>query len=811
MRTLLFALPILFFAEAVTANDAVKLRAGEHATYSRIVIPESSGWTVSSEGRDVVILFDSGTWEFDISDLTDKQKAHRAETARLEDRDGQTALIVSLNCNCSVETSPFSENGALIDIYDAPGATAVTLRAKPGTEIPVTTPAPQQQVAQAEDQSAPQPTVLVEETKTADAQPEGTQAANIVDQSQPDLVVPVAPLSASLETKRDAQLETQLSETLTPSPTARKRDDNSGPPDDLLAARDRMIALLAEARARGVVELKDTPEGEKIARANDPSAEDEEGAEEEARAVCFDAATLADLPGDSRSYEALMNLRKEYENSEEESDRLRLARDVAFAYLRIGFFEEASAIAMSEYAFEDPLLKIAAGLAEIGGAAKADAETIFDAYTHCGPPFEVLNAAIAARDGIEYRGDLGRRQFNALNSMMRSMRGPLAELFALNAIDNDQPANLRRFYEIATRARAPETNDAIALIENALSDVPDDDIEAIEPILEIAQIPGPMQTRALGELAALYERNAEIAYEGFLEDLAAEKTKRSGRRADARASFAGARALAISGRVGESVDLLVKAGTSFSAARLPARQLARSVIMDALASNDQLIQLVAIDAFLRHAEFLSRDVNGDDSINVAVARKLADLGLNKLTDDVIAAAHNTNKNPEHLIVRAQALLNAGDAPAAQDLAAKQSRYLDAVIVALKAAERLGESASVKKTVAKAIKDGEVTVDFADAAWRAGEWELAAAAYALIESDDVGVAERYALAAMMSGADEIPESALESLQADPASLATIEHMYAPPPTFVHGNLDTVAAYSDGVADEMARIRERLSNE
>ena len=807
MRTLLFALPILFFAEAVTANDAVKLRAGEHANYSRIVIPESTGWTVSSEGRNVVFLFAPGSASFDISDLTDKQKAHRADTARLEQRGGQTALVISLNCNCTVETSPFSESGALIDIFDAPGATAVSLRAKPGTELPEPATETEQPVVQSEPQPTAQPTVLVEETKTATSQIESEAA----DEAKPDLVIPTAPLSASLETKREAQLETQLNDTLTPSPTARKRDDNSGPPDDLLAARDRMIALLAEARARGVVELKDTPEGEKIARANDPSAEDEEDAEAEARAVCFDAATFADLPGDSRSYEALMNLRKEYENSEEESDRRRLARDVAFAYLRIGFFEEASAIAMSEYAFEDPLLKIAAGLAEIGGAAKADAETIFSGYTHCGPPFEVLNAAIAARDGIEYRGDLGRRQFNALNSMMRSMRGPLAELFALNAIDNDQPANLRRFYEIATRARAPETNDAIALIENALSDIPADDIEAIEPILEIAQIPGPMQTRALGELAALYERNAEIAYEGFLEDLAAEKTKRSGRRADARASFAGARALAISGRVGESVDLLVKAGTSFSAARLPARQLARSVIMDALASNDQLIQLVAIDAFLRHAEFLSRDVNGDDSINVAVARKLADLGLNKLTDDVIAAAHNTNKNPEHLIVRAQALLNAGDAPAAQDLAAKQSRYLDAVIVALKAAERLGESASVKETVAKAIKDGEVTVDFADAAWRAGEWELAAAAYAMIESDDVGVAERYALAAMMSGADEIPESALELLQVNPASLATIEHMYAPPPTFAHGNLDTVAAYSDGIADEMARIRERLSNE
>ena len=115
---------------------------------------------------------------------------------------------------------------------------------------------------------------------------------------------------------------------------------------------------------------------------------------------------------------------------------------------------------------------------------------------------------------------------------------------------------------------APELTPALAVIEAALPAHASSEPGVIdEPLLEIAQTPGPMQARALGEIAAQYENDATIAYEGFLEDLTAQKSEISGKHGDARASIAGAKALASAGRVVESIDLLAKVASSSGAAR----------------------------------------------------------------------------------------------------------------------------------------------------------------------------------------------------------------------------------------------------
>ena len=795
MRAPLFFIAMIAGVNAATAEDTIKLRAGEHADYSRVVIPDlGQQWRVSATGREVEVIFSGETPEFDLSDLTEKHKAHRVRAAKLSMRGEQRVLSMTLACDCSVNAAQNYSKAIIIDIFD--GKPTIATPARPD----VATASAEINVAEERATAAsPQPDVAAES--------DGNNAAN-------DSVAAVAPQpGAPTILVRDNMAEVTTGEIATDQASQKPT------PENLAAARDRMIALLAEARARGVVQIKNGSGGENVLNANsqtensaaveDAASKPADGAPEET-VTCIDPARFSDRPQEGRDYAKIIALREETEKAVGE-ERFSAGRELAAAYLRIGFFDEASAVALSTANGQDGELMLAAALAEIAGATKANAAKTISRYAECGPTYEMLHAALLAKNGAEYAAGLSDLQINALNAMMRSLRGPIAEIFALNAVDHDETALLTRYYEIASRARAPELTPALAIIEAALPDASTEPGVIDEPLMTIAQTPGPMQMRALGELAAQYENDATIAYEGFLEDLTAQKSEISGSRSDARASFAGAKALASAGRIVEGIDLLANVASSTGTARGVARSLAQSILMDALAGENDTTRLLAVSAFLQHRDFIASETGRDDELVLSVAREVADLGSTELTDDIINASSHKRARPESNVIRAKALLNAGADQSALALAEELSGNAEATVIAARAGERVGDNSAVTDAVKRALRRGEISKETAAAAWSIGEWKLAADAYTMLASDNVDDGARLALAAVTAGAKSMPEVASRALVSDPKALKTAQHMFTSAPYFSPATLEDAAAYADGVASEAARIRERLNDE
>ncbi len=821
MKALLALMSILISVSAASvasAEGAIKLRAGEHSDYSRIVIPDmEKQWSISTSGRVVEITFPSETPDFDLSDLTEKRKAHRVLSAHLNTRGEERVLTMTLACDCAVQAAQSFSKAIVIDIFN--NSSRAGASPQPRIEIAQTREATPGANASPETHVATTKTV----GNTARASSSGethsvlkeaaANAAPINAPPETHIVVREA-ATATAPTKVAPETHIVVREPAASTTENNGSDDTSEPKSDsLIAARDRMIALLAEARARGVVQIRGNANNEDLEKALSQAATtDEEAPDSESKKVaqCIDPAWLADQPQDTRDYEVIIALRGEFDDAMGE-ERLIAARALAAAYLRIGFFDEASAVALSTGDGTDSELTLAAALAELAGASQANATRIITSYAECGPSYEVLTAAVRAKDGDDYVAPLSDKQFDALNAMMRSLRGPLAEILALNAIDFEETTQLRRFHEIASRARAPELTQALALIEAVLPNAETEPSVIDEPLVDIAQLPGPMQSRALGELAAQYERDATIAYEGFLEDLTVQSSTRPKSAGDARASIAGARALASAGRIVESIDLLENAASESDRARNVARSLAQSILVDALAGDDDTSRFLAVEAFLKHTSLVASKTGQDDELVLSVAREVANLGFTEITDGIINASSHSRIRPETTVIRALALLNAGADEAALALVEKNSRDPEAAAIATRAAEHLGDKTAVINTVRRALRQGNMTEEVAMAAWRAGEWKLTVDAYTQLASENADDGLRLALAAFMSDAKSMPDIANRALANDPSMLEMSQQMFASAPQFSPRVLEDAVAYSTGLTNETTHIRERLNDE
>lgn len=104
---------------AAFSTEPIKVGAGEHGDYSRVVLnmraPE--GWSARTVGRVVELRLPGDGLHFDAGDVVERRKAHRVTGFDSRVEDGETRLRLTLNCACAA--SARSAHGALvIDIRD---------------------------------------------------------------------------------------------------------------------------------------------------------------------------------------------------------------------------------------------------------------------------------------------------------------------------------------------------------------------------------------------------------------------------------------------------------------------------------------------------------------------------------------------------------------------------------------------------------------------------------------------------------------------------------------------------------------------
>ncbi|MGR3782055.1 MAG: hypothetical protein ACU0DT_12440 [Albimonas sp.] len=116
---------VLLAASAASAQERVRLRAGEHAEFSRIAldVPQLAEWSIERNGRLVTVLFPDRELLFATEQIFPQRRISRVTSARSErGRDG-TRLILSMSCNCVAEAYEFRPGMLVMDIRAQPEET----------------------------------------------------------------------------------------------------------------------------------------------------------------------------------------------------------------------------------------------------------------------------------------------------------------------------------------------------------------------------------------------------------------------------------------------------------------------------------------------------------------------------------------------------------------------------------------------------------------------------------------------------------------------------------------------------------------
>lgn len=607
-----------------------------------------------------------------------------------------------------------------------------------------------------------------------------------------------------------------------PSSPARKTGAvNNLQKDEFEVARDRLIALLAEANNNGVITIKQNgkkmrnegstppaplkPATTPVYAAMTPAPDDQNEPDiSAAPIICFDVGLFraSDSDGD---YDALVDIRHRLDGSNPD-DIEKNTQDLAAAYLRIGFFEEAHAIASAHMESSLSEMALIANLAALAGGLDTKTPHIFDRLSSCGPDYEMLSAAARARIAGEAPTEFSDPHFAALNSLTASLRAPIAEYLALAALDKGEKRLAHRFYEVAAASRNGEKSPALAVLAAALENLPNDQKKPQDEIIKIAQTPGPMQSRALAEIAKSNAGNPSPPYDGFLDDLSdVNRQAQTLSRSNASASLTGAEMLASGGRIGEALAILKRLAVNDSESSAAAQQLAQKILTEALEDEALEKRYQAISAYLSHGDFID-----DAQLSLTIAGELADLGAVMLTRETLAKAGLTPSIDQPALL-ARAHYNS----LAETVSSNFSQYspdnLEALYYKIRAAERLGDDETIRKKLESLIRQRKMSPKIARAALRASDWNKAAASVELLDSDALNpeLRERIALAALADGQAAPPAAA--SILLDGPEAEALAHMFAGAPRFDARRLDSAGKFASGVEQEIKLMQRRISGE
>lgn len=238
------------------AQEQARLRAGEHAGFSRIAldVPRLGEWDATRNGRILTVLFRDRELLFDTTQIFPGRRVSRVTSARSErGRDG-TRLMLSLSCSCDAETYEFQPGMLVIDI-------------RPENDEPSSVQ-PESAGASGDDGAAPTDRNGGGDPGGSDAQTAGSGLS-----SGP----PARRLPSALDIKRDEPapatsailLEDPQStpETVSPEAQATTATPQTSEPDEVTVsdAQRRLLQQLSRAADQGLVEFR-SPEARGDAR-----------------------------------------------------------------------------------------------------------------------------------------------------------------------------------------------------------------------------------------------------------------------------------------------------------------------------------------------------------------------------------------------------------------------------------------------------------------------------------------------------------------------------------------------------------------
>lgn len=106
-------------AQDAGAKRALRLAAGEHGAFSRIVVQGGprGGWSLLSGQRRFDLRLPGEAYAIDHDAVTRHRRAHRITAMRSRREAGETVLSFALNCDCAAKATPGPEGLLIVDVH----------------------------------------------------------------------------------------------------------------------------------------------------------------------------------------------------------------------------------------------------------------------------------------------------------------------------------------------------------------------------------------------------------------------------------------------------------------------------------------------------------------------------------------------------------------------------------------------------------------------------------------------------------------------------------------------------------------------
>ena len=219
------------------AQEQARLRAGEHAAFSRIAldVPGLGEWTAETRGRTVELRFPDREFAFDTRQIFPERRISRVSGARVERRETGTTLILSLSCDCIAEAYEFQ-----------PGMLVVDVRAKDDEPAPRETP---------NATESPAPVAEAREAAAEGTPPETPRPAETAEKAGVQAEAGAQP-SAGAEPRPDAPRNEAPAPDAAPQKTSQPAPD----PITIAEAQRRLLEQLTRAADQGLVDFRASEE-----------------------------------------------------------------------------------------------------------------------------------------------------------------------------------------------------------------------------------------------------------------------------------------------------------------------------------------------------------------------------------------------------------------------------------------------------------------------------------------------------------------------------------------------------------------------
>lgn len=699
---LLIGASSLVSASAIAAEAPLAVSAGEHGDYSRVVIAgDAETLSVETAGRTIRLRNFGDASGIDFADINERKKAFRINSAA---RISPDVIELRMNCDCAVRTERTADGRTVIDISGASGPSAPAQATGSPTQLA--------------KRDAPPAFTSNDDTLTVEQARDRMMA--LLQQAADDGLI---------------NLKDESSRVLDST--------NNAPSENILrqpAAQPTSAASTPESAEPAVAEPTHTRAARSTLTASAISVDQQQAPRE-----CLADHALA-IDGDHFEANPLVEIEALQTRLAETTgvEKAAVATKLANGFLSIGFGEEALAVLKDKENSNAALKEVAQAVAEqpldsggvILGAKKCSgAHALWQAVATTGPQ----SATFYERSG------------SAVETLPTRLRTLIIGRLAVKMADAKAWDAAEELFALAGGDELETLPPELKYVQTRLADRDTIDEASRTSLLEVATDESSASDEALLALAESYAERGAEPHEGYIEDIGA-LAKIGG---SSRAAFFEAYSWAEAGNVEAALLLLKNEAPKSPDNAAMASETATAIISRAFSSDDSLLKVSALEAFLKHDDWLDPGDSERDLIlsaaNVAYKNGLPNLSTEILSKTNVAADRETSKRA------AKSALDSGDASGAIQFAAPYATDPEfGGLIADANIQKRDYHAAL--ATAATISDNEIRGRMKSrAGWLARNWQAARDGFRAVNPNEFNdtTAIRYGLTAYINGETALP--------------------------------------------------------